>query len=1472
MNGLRRISQHLVKAVAAGGLLLAAALPFALATTAGATFAPSTPPATPTGLTASSGLDTSGVADGTIVLSWNASVSGTNNASPASGYNVYEGTTKGGESTTPVNGAIPLTGTSLTVPGLTDGTAYYFTVTAENSYGTSPASTEASDTPAGITSAPTVTIAGGNSESTLSWTAPASINGSAVVGYNVYVTTVAPSGGTDAFVTALNASTGGSWLNANGGVNGSNAPACASSGTYVPFNGPDCTSLGAYSAANLITGTSETVTGLNNGAAYYFVVTAVNGVGESQGVLASNLATTPGTVPVALTGVAVSVTGTTASLTWGTNAGETYNVFEGTTAGGESATPVNAAPLADNGAGNTYLVTGLLPNTTYYFEVTALNAVGSSPASNEVLAVTGAGAAAAPTGLTVVPSNTAVTLSWTAPTNTGGSSISGYEYEYSTNAGLSYTGGPTATGSTATTFTVTGLSNTTNYLFKVAAVTGAGIGTYSAASAAVTPAPTVPAAISNLAVWIGSGTATLSWSVPNAEGGTISGFNVYEGTASGAETLVESVPNGAATGTTVTVASSGTYYFTVAAVSNLGTGAMSNEASATSGATFAAAPTALTNSIVASSTTTGGGDSQVLISFTPPANDGGGTVTSYDVFNVSSVSVATAEATPGTYLLLAAASCTPGTPCVNTTNSDATDYAIGGLTGGLSYSFVLVPVNHFGASDGQAGRTQAASSPISFTAPNLSNAPTGISASQSGSNAVVSWNAPLNADGTTAVAYEVSYSATNSFSGATLLAACSGGSSPCLTSAISGASATIANLTPGTLYYFWVTASNDGASFSAASADASTTLVSPPVFSSVAGTASAAPGTMTVSHGALVSGTITHWSATAAPGGLSCTGTSDASCTIVGLTNGVTYTITVSVTTATGTVSGSFTPSAQPLGSPVAPGAVTVSAQGTGAQTDSVTFNWTQPANGGSAITSYHVTSTNPSTLATSSYLVASAGYAYYVSNSNTSPSSEAVALAYLETHATLYCIVPSGYDAGGADNYASALNQAVPASTTCTIYDISSAGSPTFVYNVSATNTNGTATSAASAATTLSANGTVPGAPTDFVAVPGATTSTVDLSWAAPSSLGGATFLGYNIYEGTTSGAESATPVNGVTPISGLSAAVPGLTLGVTYYFTVKAVNTNGQSAPGYNATFTAAEISYTALGSPGVVTGLSAVAGAGNSVTVTWSAPASDGGVPILGYLIYAGPNSTGLSNTPVNVSLVSGLTYTVTGLSPGTTYDFVVVADNGAGFSDASAVVSATTSGTVGVPILPTVTGSYFVPTFSTNAAVVVNGTGFTPGMTVTSSNPAYTVTLAGIGGTINALGSGTTATLSVTTTSAATSGTSTAIVFTNPDGGAVSFALNGGPAVKPPVATKPFASGTTGRAIPGRIVKVFVHGVHFYAAPKVTSSSPGTTVRVAADNGKVLVLLVKTPFGTRRGVKVFTIRFLHGQVSRARYIVS
>ena len=92
----------------------------------------------------------------------------------------------------------------------------------------------------------------------------------------------------------------------------------------------------------------------------------------------------------------------------------------------------------------------------------------------------------APTSVTATAGNAQAVVSWTAPTVLVQTPITDYVVQFSSNSGSSWTTFSEGT-STAASATVTGLTNSTAYVFRVAAVNGIGTGAYSTASAAVTP-------------------------------------------------------------------------------------------------------------------------------------------------------------------------------------------------------------------------------------------------------------------------------------------------------------------------------------------------------------------------------------------------------------------------------------------------------------------------------------------------------------------------------------------------------------------------------------------------------------------------------------------------------------------------------------------------------------------------------------------------------------------------------------------------------------------------------------------------------------------------------------------------------------------------------------------------------------------------------------------------------------------------
>lgn len=135
----------------------------------------------------------------------------------------------------------------------------------------------------------------------------------------------------------------------------------------------------------------------------------------------------------------------------------------------------------------TATVTGLTNGTAYVFRVAAVNGVGVGSYTTASASVT-LGAASAPTGLSVTAGNAQLSLAWTAPSNIGASALTNYRVEYTPSGGSAQT---VLTGSTETSYTLTGLTNGTAYTVRVAAVNSAGTGTYTAVSSSVTPSAAV---------------------------------------------------------------------------------------------------------------------------------------------------------------------------------------------------------------------------------------------------------------------------------------------------------------------------------------------------------------------------------------------------------------------------------------------------------------------------------------------------------------------------------------------------------------------------------------------------------------------------------------------------------------------------------------------------------------------------------------------------------------------------------------------------------------------------------------------------------------------------------------------------------------------------------------------------------------------------------------------------------------------
>jgi hypothetical protein len=151
------------------------------------------------------------------------------------------------------------------------------------------------------------------------------------------------------------------------------------------------------------------------------------------------------------------------------------------------------------------IVTGLIAGAEYEFRVASANAYGPgaySAVSNAVTVLAGAPTVpGAPTGVSGAAGNGYVDLTWTAPSSNGGSPITDYKIEYATAAAPTTWFPFTDAVSTATTATVTGLTNGTAYIFHVAAHNTVGDSTFSSPSGSVTPATFTPANLASLYAW-----------------------------------------------------------------------------------------------------------------------------------------------------------------------------------------------------------------------------------------------------------------------------------------------------------------------------------------------------------------------------------------------------------------------------------------------------------------------------------------------------------------------------------------------------------------------------------------------------------------------------------------------------------------------------------------------------------------------------------------------------------------------------------------------------------------------------------------------------------------------------------------------------------------------------------------------------------------------------------------------------------
>ena len=1147
--------------------------------------------------------------------------------------------------------------------------------------------------------APTIgTAVPGDTQATVTWTAPAS-NGGATI--NAYVVTPYIGGlaqtpvtfagsGTTHVLTGLTDGTTYTFTVAAQNIVGT-GPQSAASNAVTPGMLPGAPTIGTATAADsqatvnwtapasdggspitsyLVTpyngevaqapvtsagnGVSKVVTGLANGNTYTFTVAAVNAVGTGPQSAASNTVTPTGpiTVPAAPIITAATAGNAQVSLSW------TLPASGGSPITGYVITPYIGAtaqtPIAPAGTTTSYVVTGLTNNVAYTFTVAAVNAIGTGPASAASQPATpvppGTNTPPGPPTIgTATAGNGQVSLTWTAPTSDGGSPVTSYAitpYIGSTPQSQVNTFGA------GTSRTISGLTNGTTYTFKVAAVNNLGAGQQSAASNPATPAPsaTVPDPPTIGATVPGDGQVSVSWTAPGSDGGSpITSYSVTSYINSVAQTVYPSPGTG--TNAVITGLTNGTTYtFKVAAVNSVGTGALS---ASTGGVTPASVPG---TPIIGTAT---GGPAQATVTWTAPASDGGSAITSYLVTPYIGAAAQSPVVSPGT----------------------GTARVVDGLTNGTTYTFTVIAVNAVGTSAESAPSN--AVTPLSApAAPTIGVATAGIS------KATVTWSAPGDVGGTPLTGYVVT-----PFIGGTAQTPVPFNST--------ATTETITGLTIGTTYTFTVAAVNavgtgaDSAASNAVTPVAYTVPDAPTIGNALPGNAQATMSwTAPAFNG---NSSITGYVVTPYVSGVAGTpvnfaGAGTSNKVVTGLTNGTTYTFRVAAKNAAGTGAQSGDSVAVTAGAPS-----NVGFQAAAPGNASAKVAWTPPNNNGSPVTGYVITpfigttaqaaqtfnTTATSDVATG--LTNGTTYTFSIQAINANGTGSAVSTAPIIVGTPTgpgFPGVQPGSTTARLNWLVSAPNAAPIQGYIVTPYIGSVAQSPTtfnstanaetvtgltsgttYTFKVAGFNSFGTGPASQTPAI-IEGSPTQPGFQS---AAPGNATARVQFTTPPANS---APISSYTVWPVQGSTVLAAQVFN--TP-SATALTVTGLTNGVTYTFRVAATNSVGTGP--YSVTNAVTVGAPTSPAFPLSQSG-------DTTAKVAWLASA-DNGTAITGYVVtpYVGSTAKAPQSFPGTATSV-----TVTGLTNGTTYSFHVAAQNAFGNSPDAPTALTIIEGTPTSPVFP------------------------------------------------------------------------------------------------------------------------------------------------------------------------------------------
>ncbi|MCU7975326.1 tandem-95 repeat protein [Shewanella sp. SW36] len=624
-------------------------------------------------------IGTATAGDGQVSVAFMAPVN--NGGSAITGYTV---TSNPGNITAGGNG---FTTSPIVVTGLTNGTAYTFTVKATNGVGDSVASVASNEaTPKGNQTITFPNPGAQNFGTTPTLTATAdSATGTdnLTVTFSSSTTGVCTitSGGALTFVTAGSctidadqagdsatnaATTATETFTVNAIVPGAPTIGSATAGdtqATVTFSAPVSTGgapilAGGYTVTanpGNFTGTGAsspiTVTGLTNGVAYTFTVTATNSAGTGAASAASNsiIPASPQTITFANPGTRNF--GTSPTLTASSSAGGGYVVtFTSST---------TSVCTITSGGVLTFITTGTCTvNADQAGDLSFLAAPQVSQSFSVSPVVPGA-----PTIGTAIAGDTQASVAFVAPVNIGGSAITGYIVTVNPADVVPVHGG-------SSPIVVTGLTNGQAYTFTVTADNVAGTGPASGASNSITPAAI----------------QTITFANPGAQN-----FGTTPTLTATADSGLTPVFTSFTTGV-CTITSGGALTFVTAGSCTINADQAGNSSylpATQVSRTFAV------NAVVAGAPTIGAaiaGDSQAVVSFTAPIFNGGSSITAYTV-----------TSSPGGF----------------TGSGAGSPITVTGLSNGTAYTFSVTAANTVGS-----GNASSASNSVTPNgAPTISGSP-----------------------------------------------------------------------------------------------------------------------------------------------------------------------------------------------------------------------------------------------------------------------------------------------------------------------------------------------------------------------------------------------------------------------------------------------------------------------------------------------------------------------------------------------------------------------------------------------------------------------------------------------------------------------------------------------------------------------------------------------------------------------------